>query len=80
MFKNKAPDGNNNICGETIRKLRLELGLSQRALADLLQIDGFDIGKNGIQKIESGERFVTDVEIAYFSHLFKVTSDQLLGL
>ena len=48
MYKNKLPDGRNNICGENIRKLRQGLPekTSQRKLADLLQIQGLDVDKN----------------------------------
>ena len=36
---------------------------SQRMLAYLLQMKGLDVDKNAIQRIESGERFVTDIEL-----------------
>ena len=78
MFKNKASNGKNNICGLTIRNKRKTLGLSQRELADKLQIAGLDIGKNGVQKIESGERFVTDIELVYISDVLSITVIDLL--
>jgi len=51
---------------------------SQRALADQMQLLGIDIGKNAIQQIESGERFVTDIELKVFAEFFKITTDELL--
>ena len=60
MFKNKN-DGRNNLCGEKIRELRLNhpTKLSQRALADKMQLIGIDVDKNAIQRIECGKRFTT---------------------
>ncbi|MEA4829366.1 MAG: helix-turn-helix transcriptional regulator [Enterococcus thailandicus] len=78
MFKNKNMDGSLNICGARITVLRKKLGLSQRALADKIQLQGIDLSKNAIQQIESGERFVTDIELRAFAKFFKVASDMLL--
>ena len=78
MFKNKNSDGSLNICGKNIALLRKDLKLSQRGLADKMQLLGIDIGKNAIQQIESGERFVTDLELKIFAAFFKVTTDELL--
>ena len=52
MFINKSSSGKNNICGETIARLRKQRKLSQRELADALQLAGLDIDKNAIQRIE----------------------------
>lgn len=35
--------------------------------------------KNAIQRIEHGDRFVTDIELAAFADFFGVSSDVLLG-
>lgn len=78
MFINKSNDGLNNICGKKIADLRKELGLSQRMLADKLQLSGLDIDKNAIQRIECGKRFVTDIELAVFSKTFNISVDELL--
>ena len=79
MFKNKN-NGRNNLCGERIRALRLEspTKMSQRALADRLQLIGIDVDKNAIQRIECGKRFVTDIELKAFSEIFGVTLDELI--
>ena len=78
MLINKADDGKNNLCGKHISRFRVAKGLSQRQLADLLQINGLDIDKNAVQRIEAGKRFVTDIELVYFSKLFAVPLDKLL--
>lgn len=79
MFKNKV-DGRNNLCGDKIRSLRLAYPtpLSQRALADKLQLIGVDVDKNAIQRIECGKRFVTDIELKAFSTVFSVSLDELI--
>ncbi len=79
MFINKSNDGRNNICGEQITQLRIARKLSQRQLADMLQLLGLDIDKNAIQRIEAGKRFVTDIELVYFSEAFGISFDVLLG-
>ena len=78
MLTNKTNDGLNNVCGKNIAKLRLELKISQRELADRMQLVGIDIDKNAIQRIECGKRFVTDFEIIAFAKIFNVSFDELL--
>ncbi|MBQ5315121.1 MAG: helix-turn-helix transcriptional regulator [Oscillospiraceae bacterium] len=78
MFINKTDDGLNNICGKNITKFRTEMKLSQKKLADRMQLFGIDIDKNAIQRIECGKRFVTDIEIVAFSKVFDVTFEELL--
>ncbi len=74
MFKNRANDGKANICGRNIAKYRLQMEpkISQRALADKLQILGVDIDKNAIQRIECGKRSVTDIELVALSPALEV--------
>ena len=78
MFINKTSDGLNNICGRNIARLRTSLRLSQRELADRMQLVGIDIDKNAIQRIECGKRFVTDIEIVAFSKIFSVEYKDIL--
>lgn len=78
MFINKTHDGLNNICGKKIADLRKGLNISQRMLADRLQLTGLDVDKNAIQRIECGKRFVTDIELVAFSKIFDITVDELL--
>lgn len=79
MFKNKNEDGSLNLCGPKIALLRKEKKLSQRALADQLQLKDMNLNKNAIQQIESGQRFVTDIELRAFSDFFGVTTDELIA-
>lgn len=77
MYKNKN-GSRNNITGIAIKNLRLSKPqMSQRKLADLMQLSGIDLGKNAIQRIESGERFVTDIELQSFAQVLEVTPNDL---
>lgn len=78
MFINKTDEGLNNVCGKNIAKFRMALKISQRQLADKMQLVGIDIDKNAIQRIECGKRFVTDIEIIAFAKVFNVTYRELL--
>ena len=78
MFINKAANGKNNHCGHNIARFRKEMNVSQKKLADKLQLMGLDIDKNAIQRIESGQRFVTDIELTYFVKLLNKSYDELL--
>ncbi len=79
MFVNKTSDGLNNLCGKKVYELRKGLNISQRILADRLQLLGLDVDKNAIQRIESGQRFVTDIELLALSKIFEVTCEELIG-
>ena len=80
MFINKTQLGLNNICGRNVAEFRKQLGISQRALADLLQINGLDVDKNAIQRIECGKRFVTDIELLAISEVLNKTIYELLDI
>jgi len=67
LFINKTVDGRNNICGVKIAAFRKEMRISQRELADRLQLIGLDIDKNAVQRIESGQRFITDIELVFIA-------------
>lgn len=43
MFNNRTTDGRNNICGINVAKLRKALKISQRELADRLQVINLEI-------------------------------------
>ncbi|MBO5359150.1 MAG: helix-turn-helix transcriptional regulator [Clostridia bacterium] len=78
MFINKASDGSNNVCGKSIAQFRIGMGISQRELAEKMQLVGIDIDKNAIQRIESGKRFVTDIEVIAFAKVFNIPLEKLL--
>jgi len=79
MYKNRYGQ-RNNICGKKVSSFRHQHNppLSQRALADKMQLAGIDLDKNAIQRIESGERFVTDIELRSLAAVLRTTTDALL--
>lgn len=79
MYKNKSLYGN-NLCGRKLHYLRKQLcpRVSQRAFAEKLQLEGLDLDKNAIQRIECGKRFVTDIELKIFAKILNTTTDDLL--
>ncbi len=80
MYKNKAENGKNNICGDRVKVFREKLSpkTSQRMFADMLQREGLDVDKNAIQRIENGKRFVTDIELKVIAKVLKVSYADLL--
>lgn len=78
MFINKTPDNKNNICGKNIYIFRKQIGISQRELADRLQLVGLDVDKNAVQRMESGQRFITDIEVVALSKVLGKEYAELL--
>ena len=80
MFINKSKDGLNNVCGRKVATLRKSMKpkVSQRTLAQKLQVSGLDVDKNGVQRIESGQRFVTDIELVVLAKVLNVSIETLL--
>lgn len=64
-----------------IKLLRSQLPekTSQRKLADMLVLQGLDVDKNAIQRIESGQRFVTDIELKMLVRVLNTSYEELLG-
>ena len=72
MLGPNIPNGGKNLISKQLRKIREERGLSQNALAKELQLNGCDIDKNCITRIENNKRHVTDVELKAFVDVFGV--------
>ena len=79
VFINKNFDGKNNICGKNVAKFRMEMKISQRVLAEKLQISGLNVDKNAIQRMESGQRFITDIELLHLCEVLNKTLNELYG-
>lgn len=80
MYKNKADDGSNNLCGRKVKLFRERMAThpSQKEFSDMLQIEGLDVDKNAIQRIESGKRFVTDIELKTIAKVLHASYIELL--
>jgi len=79
MFKIKAADGTNNLSGKKITQIRKSKKLSQRKLAEKMQLLGFDVDHYFIRRVENGERFVTDIDLVIFSRALEVPISDLLS-
>ncbi|MCL2351064.1 MAG: helix-turn-helix domain-containing protein [Firmicutes bacterium] len=80
MSKPRNADGDKNLIGVRLKELRENAipRLSQRGLAQKLQLMGIDIDKNVITRIETNKRYVSDFEIQAFARIFGVTYDYLI--
>ena len=78
MFKIKAADGTNNLCGQRVAQIRKSKRLSQRKLAIKMQLLGFDVDHYFIRRVENGERFVTDIDLIIFARALEVSVTALL--
>ena len=66
-----------NIIGEKVKELRKSSGLTQKQLAEKLQLLGYDFNDLTVLRIERGDRFVADYEIKALSEVFDVSIDEL---
>ena len=73
-------NGNKNICGARVKEARRKLNLSQAELAAKLQIEGVNIERDSVSRIEIGTRFVADYELLVLCRILKVTPSYLLGI
>lgn len=62
-----------NIVGENVKKARKNVKMSQQELADKLETIAVYICRGSISRIESGERTVTDIELAGLSKVLGVS-------
>ena len=61
--------------GKRIKELRVEAGLTQQRVADILKID-----RSNFSKYELGKLEVNNEMLVKLAKLFEVTTDYLLGL
>lgn len=68
-----------NIIGQKIKTLRLSRNLTQKALAEKLQLEGYEFSDLTILRIEQGKRFVPDYEVLALAKFFGISTDELFG-
>ena len=78
MPKPRGQTGEKNLIGPRLKALRARDVLSQRDLAQKLQLIGVDLDKNVITRIETNKRYVTDLELKAFARVFHVTYEYLI--
>lgn len=67
-----------NMIGSNLKKLRKKAGMTQKALAEKLQLEGQEFTDLTILRIEQGKRFVPDYEVVALAEFFGITTDELL--
>lgn len=79
MFKTTYR-GKHNLIGEKMKLLRKEKlpGFSQREFAEKLQLNGMDVDKNRISKIELGKSYVNDIELQIIARTLNVPVSALI--
>ena len=80
MFNNRTESGRNNIAGLKMQQLRKFRRLSQRQVSEGLTAMGLAVDKNAVQRMESGQRFITDIELGTIAKYFGITIEELLLL
>ena len=66
--------------GNNIRKLREKAGMTQDALSAKLQVNGCDITRSAVAKIEVGQRHIYPDEIVIIKNILNVTYDEIFDL
>lgn len=73
-------NGKKNICGERVKEARKKLKITQSDLAARLQIEGVNIERDSVSRIEIRTRFVADYELVVLCKILNVSADYLLGI
>ena len=61
-----------NIVGPRIKELRLEKGLTQKALSERLETLAVYVCRGSVSRIEEQKRTVTDIELAGIAQILEV--------
>ena len=73
-------NGKKNISGQRIREARIKLHRSQKALAVRLKLEGVELERDSISRIEIATRFVADYEIKMLAKVLNTSVTWLLGI
>ncbi len=65
--------------GQNIKHLREKSGITQDALAAKMQLQGCDITRSAIAKIEVGQRHLYPDEIILIKEILKTTYEEILN-
>lgn len=72
-------NGKKNICGEKVREARKKKKLSQSEFAARLQIEGVNVERDSVSRIETGTRFVADYELKIIADILNVDIEWLVS-
>ncbi len=66
--------------GQNIRRLRLKLEMTQEMLAAKLQLEGCDITRSAVAKIEVGERHLYPDEIILIKKILNTEYEEIFNI
>lgn len=66
--------------GENIRKLRVKANLTQEMLSAKLQLEGCDVTRSAVAKIEVGQRHLYPDEIILIKKILNTTYDEMFNV
>lgn len=78
MPKPRTKTGEKNLISRQLIELRKQHHYSQSDLSCRLQLAGYDMDKNVITRIETNQRYVSDLELQAFCQIFHVSYDYLI--
>ena len=65
-----------NISGIKLKELRINSKMSQKQVAEKLELEGIDLTEKEISKIEHNNRLVHDFELFAFAKIFNISADE----
>lgn len=66
--------------GENIKRLRIDAGITQDSLSAKLQLEGCDITRSALAKIEVGQRHLYPDEIILIKKILKTSYDEIFKI
>lgn len=72
-------NGKSNVVGKVIKSLRISKQMSRDDLSNKLMLLGIDINRDGIYKIEIGDRIIKDFELSAISIVLECSETELLN-
>ncbi|MBQ7087304.1 MAG: helix-turn-helix transcriptional regulator [Clostridia bacterium] len=78
MNEQKIKSDENISIGANIRRIRLSKGIGQTELVRMLQLDGVDITRESLVKIERGIQHIYASQLRAIKNALETTYDELL--
>lgn len=73
-------DYEKNICGTAIKKMRVQLGITQAQLGARMEVRGILWDQKTVSCVELQTRAVYDYELKVIAQALETTVDELMGL
>lgn len=73
MRKSNTFNNSYNVIGKNIKGIRLKNKITQEELCARMQVQGFQISRSDISKLENGKKIIADFEVIGFAKCLKVS-------